>query len=46
MKEILGRRKAICIDLEVRETEPPSRQTAKLNLDEMWLWGEGVINWG
>ena len=39
VQDILDRRKGMYIGLEVRQKAPPSRQTAKLNLDEMWLWG-------
>ena len=27
------------IGLEAREKAPPPRQSTKLNLDKMWLWG-------
>ena len=39
VQDILHRRKGMYIGLEVRQKAPPSRQTAKFNLDEMWLWG-------
>lgn len=39
MQDISGRRKGMYIGLEAGEKAPPPRQTAKLNLDEMWLWG-------
>ena len=39
MQDISGRRKGMYIGLEAREKAPPPRQSTKLNLDIMWLWG-------